>query len=115
MSTDFHLPELGENVESGDVVKLLVSEGDQLVRNQSVIELETDKAVVEIPCPLAGEVTKIHVRKGDTVKVGQVLLTVEEEEGAAADEAARPMGTEAAAGGAAEGPAEARPTQAPAA
>ena len=61
MSIDFKLPELGENITSGDVVNVLVHEGDQIVGNQPVIELETDKAVVEIPCPHAGKVVKIHV------------------------------------------------------
>ena len=75
MSIDFKLPELGENIDSGDVVNVLVHEGDAIAANDGVIELETDKAVVEIPCPHAGKVTKIHVSKGDTVKVGQALLT----------------------------------------
>ena len=79
MTIDFKLPELGENVTSGDVVNVLVHEGDVLSANDGVVELETEKAVVELPCPYAGKVAKIHVRKGETVKVGQVLLTVEAE------------------------------------
>jgi pyruvate dehydrogenase E2 component (dihydrolipoamide acetyltransferase) len=79
MNTEFKLPELGENITSGDVVGLLVREGDQIVGNQPVIELETDKAVVEIPCPHAGKIVKIHVAKGDRVKVGQTLVSVETE------------------------------------
>ena len=86
MSIEFKLPELGENVESGDVVKLLVREGDVIEGNQSVVELETDKAVVEIPCSQPGKVVKIHVKPGDTVNVGQTLLTVEPEAEAAASE-----------------------------
>lgn len=82
MSTEFKLPELGENIESGDVVNVLVEEGDQIEGNQGVLELETDKAVVEIPCPHPGKVSKVHIKKGDTIKVGQTILTVE-----AADEA----------------------------
>jgi pyruvate dehydrogenase E2 component (dihydrolipoamide acetyltransferase) len=84
MSIDFKLPELGENIESGDVVNVLVHEGDQIEANDGVIELETDKAVVEIPCAHAGRVAKLHVKKGDTVKVGQTLLTVETEAAATA-------------------------------
>ncbi|MFZ5832733.1 MAG: biotin/lipoyl-containing protein, partial [Planctomycetota bacterium] len=87
MPTDFKLPELGENIESGDVVKVLVSEGDKIAANDGVIELETDKAVVEIPCPHAGKVTKVAVTKGQTIKVGEVILTIESEDGEPAEEA----------------------------
>jgi pyruvate dehydrogenase E2 component (dihydrolipoamide acetyltransferase) len=83
MSIEFKLPELGENVENGDVVKVLVREGQVIAANDGVVELETDKAVVEIPCPQAGKVTKIHVGKGDTVVIGQTLLTLEPGEGGA--------------------------------
>ena len=76
MNIDFKLPELGENVHSGDVVNVLVQEGDVIAANDGVVELETDKAVVEIPCPHAGRVAKLLVKKGDTVKVGQVILTI---------------------------------------
>ena len=58
MIAEFKLPELGENITSGDVVNVLVREGDVIAANDGVIELETDKAVVEIPCPLAGKVAK---------------------------------------------------------
>jgi pyruvate dehydrogenase E2 component (dihydrolipoamide acetyltransferase) len=84
MTFDFTVPELGENITSGDVVNVLVHEGQQLTVNQGVIELETDKAVVEIPCAQAGRVTKVHVKKGDTVRVGQTLLTLETEAAAGA-------------------------------
>jgi len=77
---DFRLPELGENVESGDVVNVLVKEGDQIAGNQGVVELETEKAVVELPCPHAGKIVKVHVKKGDRIKVGQTIVTVEAEE-----------------------------------
>ncbi len=80
MNVDFLLPELGENVTSGDVVNVLVHEGDAIVGNQGVIEIETEKAVVEVPCPHPGKVAKIHVTKGQTIKVGQPVLTIESEE-----------------------------------
>ncbi len=79
MNIDFKLPELGENVHSGDVVNVLVQEGDVIAANDGVVELETDKAVVEIPCPHAGRVAKLLVKKGDTLKVGQVILTIASE------------------------------------
>ncbi|MGA2617009.1 MAG: dihydrolipoamide acetyltransferase family protein [Thermoguttaceae bacterium] len=84
MDIDFKLPELGENIHQGDVVNVLVHEGDTIAANDGVVELETDKAVVEIPCPHAGRVAKLHVRKGETVAVGQTLLTVAAAEPAAA-------------------------------
>lgn len=77
MAEQFRLPDLGENIESGDVVSLLVSEGDQIKAGQNVIEIETDKATVEVPCPLAGRVAKILVKPGDTVPVHGVILEVE--------------------------------------
>jgi pyruvate dehydrogenase E2 component (dihydrolipoamide acetyltransferase) len=79
MTIEFKLPELGENITSGDVVNVLVHEGDTIAANDGVIELETDKAVVEIPCPHAGRVAKIAVKSGETVKVGQTILTIEPE------------------------------------
>ena len=77
MNVEFKLPELGENVDSGDVVKVLVRKGDRIAANDPVVELETDKAVVELPCPHSGTIVEIHVKKGDSVKVGQTLLSVE--------------------------------------
>ena len=100
MSIEFKLPELGENIQSGDVVNVLVEEGEPIAANQGVCELETDKAVVEIPCPHGGRVVKIHIHKGDTVRVGQTLLTLDtdgsgksaEAQSAAAEETARGNG-----------------------
>jgi pyruvate dehydrogenase E2 component (dihydrolipoamide acetyltransferase) len=78
MATEFKLPHLGENINSGDVVSLLVHEGDAIRPQQDVVEIETDKAVIPVPCAIGGKVAKIHVKPGETVKVGQVLLTLEE-------------------------------------
>ena len=75
MATDFKLPPLGENISSGDVVSVLVNEGDEIQANQGVLEIETDKAVVEVPCSAAGKVSKIYVKKGQTVKIGDPLIT----------------------------------------
>ncbi|HEV2495564.1 MAG TPA: 2-oxo acid dehydrogenase subunit E2 [Terriglobia bacterium] len=75
---EFRLPELGENIESGDLVKVLVSVGQQIAKDQSVLELETDKATIEVPAPAGGLVKAIHVKEGDKVKVGQLILTVED-------------------------------------
>jgi pyruvate dehydrogenase E2 component (dihydrolipoyllysine-residue acetyltransferase) len=79
MTIEFKLPELGENVDSADVVSLLVSEGQQIEGNQGVLELETDKAVLELPCPRPGKIVKILVKPGESIKVGQTLLTIDPE------------------------------------
>ncbi|CAB1275193.1 2-oxo acid dehydrogenase subunit E2 [Candidatus Nitrosacidococcus tergens] len=78
MASEFKIPELGENIESGDVAKILVSVGDFLEIDQPVLELETDKAVVEIPSSIRGKVKEIHIKAGDQVSIGQSILTVED-------------------------------------
>ncbi|HMQ52692.1 MAG TPA: dihydrolipoyllysine-residue acetyltransferase, partial [Anaerolineae bacterium] len=75
MTTEFKLPELGENIESGDVVSVLVAVGDTIKENDPVLELETDKATLEVPSSISGVVEAIHVAAGDTISVGQVILT----------------------------------------
>lgn len=77
MATEFKLPNLGENIESGDVVNVLVKEGDSIKASQGVIEIETDKAVIEVPSTQAGRVSKVHVKQGQTIKVGSTVLTLE--------------------------------------
>jgi pyruvate dehydrogenase E2 component (dihydrolipoamide acetyltransferase) len=83
MATEFKVPDLGENVDEGDIVKVMVKEGDEIAADQGVMEIETGKAVVELPCPFAGRITKVHVQEGAKVKVGDLLLTVEGADGAA--------------------------------
>ncbi len=77
MITEFKLPELGENIESCDVVTILVSAGDAIEEDQPVLEIETDKAAIEVPSSVSGVVTKIHVEEGGTAEVGQPILTVD--------------------------------------
>jgi pyruvate dehydrogenase E2 component (dihydrolipoamide acetyltransferase) len=74
---EFKLPELGENIEQGDLVRLMVQPGAQINTGQSVMELETDKAVVEVPSSVSGTVQEIRVKEGDKIKVGQVIFTVD--------------------------------------
>ena len=76
MATEFTLPDLGENITSGDVVSVLVKAGDVVEPGQSVLEVETDKAVIEVPCPPGGVVQEVLVKKGETVNVGQALLSL---------------------------------------
>ncbi len=77
MSIDIKLPELGEGVTSGDVLEVLVSVGDTIAKNQSIVELETEKATIAVPASQAGVVKKIHVSVGDTVNVGQALISID--------------------------------------
>ena len=76
-ATDFRLPELGENVEQGDLVRLMISPGSKVSDGQPVMELETDKAVVEVPSSVTGTVKEIQVKEGQKVRVGQVIFTLE--------------------------------------
>ncbi len=115
MASEFKLPSLGENVDSGEVVRILVKVGDTVQANQSVIEMETGKATVEIPTSVGGVIKTIHVKEGTKAKVGQVILTLE---GGAAAPAAAPAAKPAApapAPVAAPAPAPAAPPTAPAA
>ena len=75
--TEFKLPELGENIEQGDLVRLMIVPGASIREGQPVMELETDKAVVEVPSSVSGTVQEIRVKEGQKVKVGQVIFTVE--------------------------------------
>jgi pyruvate dehydrogenase E2 component (dihydrolipoamide acetyltransferase) len=77
MAIEFKLPEVSEGVESADIAEILVSEGDVIEAGQVVMEVETEKAVVELPCPHAGKITKVHVSEGDSVDVGGLLLSIE--------------------------------------
>ncbi len=73
---DIRLPRLGEGADSGTVASIFVKEGDQVKKDQPILELESEKAVASIPAPESGTVSKLHVREGDTVKVGQLILTL---------------------------------------
>ncbi len=74
---EFKLPELGENISQGELVRLMVSPGAQVSEGQPVMELETDKAVVEVPSSLTGIVKDVLVNQGEKIKVGQVVFTLE--------------------------------------
>jgi pyruvate dehydrogenase E2 component (dihydrolipoamide acetyltransferase) len=86
--SEFKLPELGENISQGDLVRLMVSPGTKVSEGQPVMELETDKAVVEVPSSVSGVVKEIKVKEGEKIKVGQVIFTLES--AAASSEPARP-------------------------
>jgi pyruvate dehydrogenase E2 component (dihydrolipoamide acetyltransferase) len=87
---DLKLPHLGEGADSGTVVNLFVKEGDQIAKDQPVLELENEKAVATIPSTSDGTVTKIFVKAGDKISVGQRILSLEEKGGAGTAKTAKP-------------------------
>src|ERR1039457_4297709 len=111
MATEFKLPELGENIESGDLVRLMIKPGASIAEGEPVMELETDKAVIEVPSSVTGTVGEIRVKEGDKLRVGQVIFTVEN--GAAAKPVAK--SEKAVAPASSSTPVPAKPTAAPAA
>lgn len=84
MATSFKLPELGENVHSGTITSVLVKVGDSVSVDQPLVELETDKAVVEVPSGISGVITEIPITEGQQLEVGQVVIVVDESGSAAA-------------------------------
>lgn len=109
MSIEFKLPAIGEGVESADVADVLVQEGQTITAGTNVLELETEKAVVEVPCPHAGKIAKILVKDGDSIRVGQAVLVIEGAAAGASAPPAKPAAPAAAPTKAAEKPAEAAP------
>src|ERR1700691_1228103 len=89
MATEFKLPELGKNIESGDLVRLRIKPGGNIAEGEPVMELETDKAVVEVPSSVTGTIGEIRVKEGDKLRVGQVIFTVENGSGAATTAASK--------------------------
>jgi pyruvate dehydrogenase E2 component (dihydrolipoamide acetyltransferase) len=126
MIKEIRLPEISENVESGDVIKLLVSVGDMIDIDQPVVELETEKAVLEVPSPFKGRVTEILVDVGDTIQIDQPIIRIDTEDidgvaakataaGAAADDEPSPVSaTEPAPQPVVEAPTESVAPRAPA-
>jgi pyruvate dehydrogenase E2 component (dihydrolipoamide acetyltransferase) len=112
VAIEFKLPELGENIESGDLVRVIVSPGAQVHAGDPVIELETDKAVIEVPSTISGTVSEIKVKQGDKVKVGQVIFTLAEGKGG--ETKATPSAKPEPAAPAQAAPQPATPTSAPA-
>ena len=92
---EFKLPALGENIDQGDLVRLMVSPGSTISEGQAVMELETDKAVVEVPSSVSGTVKDVLVKEGDKIKVGQVIFRAENNGAPAADAKSAPPQKEA--------------------
>lgn len=116
MAIEFKLPDLGEGIHEGEIIEVLVSVGDKVIDGQPILVVETDKASVEVPSPVNGVVKEIRVKPGETVKVGQVLMTfIQEGEaerpappaaGAAKPAEAAEIGAAAAGVGVSRGPRE---------
>jgi pyruvate dehydrogenase E2 component (dihydrolipoamide acetyltransferase) len=102
MALEFKLPDIGEGIAEGEIVKWLVQAGDTVAEHQPVVEVMTDKATVEIPAPQAGRITELRAKAGDVVPVGKVIFVLES--GTAAPKTSGP----------APAPAKAAPTPAPA-
>jgi pyruvate dehydrogenase E2 component (dihydrolipoamide acetyltransferase) len=90
MLKDVTLPEISENVDSGEVIAVLVSVGDVVEKDQPLVELETEKAAFEVPSPSRGLVTEVNVKQGQTVKVGEVLARLQTDGQAGAAPAPKP-------------------------
>lgn len=79
MPTDFKFPDIGEGITEGEIVKWEVKEGDRVEEHQTIARIETDKAIAEIPSPRSGVILRIYHKEGDTVKVGETLVTIGEQ------------------------------------
>src|SRR2546430_11997055 len=90
MAIEVKLPNLGEGVDNGDVLELLVKEGDTVAKDQGLIELETGKATLQVPSSAAGKVSKIHVKAGQTIPPGTLIVTLEGTEAAGKAPAEKP-------------------------
>jgi pyruvate dehydrogenase E2 component (dihydrolipoamide acetyltransferase) len=112
MAIEIKLPELGENIEGGDVVDVKVAVGAEVREGQALLEIEAEKSTVEVPSPSAGRISKILVKKGDTVKTGQTLFLVEPVGAAGAGAAAPPKANPAAAPGPGAEPSKMAPSTA---
>ena len=78
MLKEFKLPELGENISTADILKVHISPGDKVINDQVVLEIETDKATIEVPSDVSGVVKEVRVKQGEKAKVGQVIFVVED-------------------------------------
>ncbi|MEQ9618670.1 MAG: dihydrolipoamide acetyltransferase family protein [Deltaproteobacteria bacterium] len=86
MAIEFKLPDLGEDIETGEVINVYVSSGDEVSEEQALMEIETDKAALEIPSPAGGVIKEVHVKEGDTIEVGQLLVTIDDGENGGGEE-----------------------------
>src|SRR5690625_241807 len=79
MAFEFKLPDIGEGIHEGEIVKWFVKEGDEIHEDDTLCEVQNDKSVVEIPSPVEGTVEKVHVEEGTVAVVGDTLITIDAE------------------------------------
>src|SRR5690606_30092239 len=111
---EFKLPDVGEGIHEGEIAKWLVSVGDTVKSDQPLVEVQTDKALVELPSPAAGTIVELNGAEGEVVAVGTVIVVIETEAGAAAAAAPAPAPAPAAAPAAPAAPAAAAAPATPA-
>lgn len=90
MALEFRFPDVGEGIAQGEIVRWLVAQGDQVRADQPLVEVETDKAVVEIPAPRAGTILRLPVAAGETIQVGEILAVIGDPNGAEASVTPQP-------------------------
>ena len=78
MAFEFKLPDIGEGIHEGEIAKWLIAEGDKINEDDVLVEIQNDKAVVEIPSPVDGTVSKIHVEEGEVTTVGTTIVTIDD-------------------------------------
>ncbi|MBI4528321.1 MAG: 2-oxo acid dehydrogenase subunit E2 [Deltaproteobacteria bacterium] len=93
MEKEFKLPDVGEGITEAEIVRWLVKEGEWVKEDQDIVEIETDKALVTLPSPHTGKVLKFHAQEGRILKVGEVLLTLEEGTQASGDGTSKDRGS----------------------
>src|SRR3989338_1442904 len=91
MLTDFKLPELGENIKGGTAVRIAVKSGASVTKGQTLIEIETDKASIDVPSPVSGVVKEILIKEGAAILVGQIVMTIDTGVAASAPATAQPL------------------------
>ena len=95
MALEFRLPDVGEGIATAEIIAWQVAEGDRVREHQDLVEIQTDKATVVIPCPADGVITRLCGEPGDTLDVGAVLAVIETDGAAANGGSAAPAGAAA--------------------
>src|SRR5688572_15375808 len=95
MTFQFKLPDIGEGIQEGEIVRWIKKEGDQVKEDEPIVEVMTDKATVELTSPRKGKLVRCHFQEGDVAKVGQVILEIDEGAAGSAPSAPEPAKAEA--------------------
>src|SRR5688500_3187867 len=92
----FKLPDIGEGIQEGEIVRWIKKEGDPVKEDEAMVEVMTDKATVELTSPRKGKIARIHFQEGDMAKVGQVIVEIDESAAGGSPSAPEPAKAEAA-------------------